>query len=223
MSHHIYHPPIISPLPQTLLDNFPARLFPGHFTSGRLQPPALSGLCSQPTVSVSLWSLPSLFLRLALLFSASRVFLSLKKYIYLFIWLCQVLFVAYRTFSCGMWDLVPCPGLKLRPSTLGAWNLSHWTSREAPQVFLFLGSRPHFASTHFQESSKENRGEFSWVLACLTMSLVYPQPSVGKLGSGLQSEICSRDSEGTAGFPSAAVVGKPGSCFFIYDLVSFQS
>ena len=59
--------------------------------------------------------------------------------------------------------------------------------------------------------------------ACLTMSLVYPQPLVGKLGAGLQSEICSRDSEGTASFPSAAVVGNPGSCFFIYDLVSFQS
>ena len=34
--------------------------------------------------------------------------------------------------SCGKWDLVPRPGIKLRPPALGAWSLSHWTAREDP-------------------------------------------------------------------------------------------
>ena len=35
-------------------------------------------------------------------------------------------------FSCGIWDLVPWSGVELGPPTLGAWNLSHWTTREVP-------------------------------------------------------------------------------------------
>ena len=31
--------------------------------------------------------------------------------------------------SCSMWDLVPWPGIEPRPSALGAWSLSHWTTR----------------------------------------------------------------------------------------------
>ena len=31
----------------------------------------------------------------------------LKKYIYSFIWLCQVLLVAFGIFSCRLWDLAP--------------------------------------------------------------------------------------------------------------------
>ena len=37
-----------------------------------------------------------------------------------------------RILSCGMWDLVPSPGIKPRPSVLGAWSLNHWTTREVP-------------------------------------------------------------------------------------------
>ena len=71
----------------------------------------------------------------------------------LFIWLCWVLVVVHvvfdlccsmRIFSCGiralscnmwtlscsMWDLVPWPGIKPSPPGLGAWSLSHWTTRE---------------------------------------------------------------------------------------------
>jgi len=40
-------------------------------------------------------------------------------------------------FSCGMWDLVPQPGIKLDPAALGAQSLSHWTTREAPYIFFF--------------------------------------------------------------------------------------
>ena len=35
-----------------------------------------------------------------------------------------------RTLSCGMWDLVPWPGIEPRHPALGAWSLSHWTTRE---------------------------------------------------------------------------------------------
>ena len=35
-----------------------------------------------------------------------------KKNIYLCIWLCWVLVVAHGIFSCGIWDLVPWPGIK---------------------------------------------------------------------------------------------------------------
>ena len=34
------------------------------------------------------------------------------------------------TFSCSMWDLVPWPEIEHGPPALGAWNLSHWTTRE---------------------------------------------------------------------------------------------
>ena len=33
---------------------------------------------------------------------------------------------------CGMWNLVPWPGIELWPLALGAWSLSHWTTREVP-------------------------------------------------------------------------------------------
>ena len=38
--------------------------------------------------------------------------------------------------SCGMWDLVPWPG-----RALGAWTLSHWTSREVAPVALYSNAR----------------------------------------------------------------------------------
>ena len=52
--------------------------------------------------------------------------------IYLFIWLHWVLIVAHGIFSCGMWDLVPWPGIELRSPALGTQSLSHWTTRVVP-------------------------------------------------------------------------------------------
>ena len=56
------------------------------------------------------------------------------KNIYLFIWLRQVLVLACGIFSCGIWDLVPWPGIEPGPPALGVRSLSHWTIREAPEV-----------------------------------------------------------------------------------------
>ena len=33
---------------------------------------------------------------------------------------------------CGMWDLVPRPGIEPGPPALGAWSLNHWTTRDVP-------------------------------------------------------------------------------------------
>ena len=49
-----------------------------------------------------------------------------------FIWLHQVLVAASRIFSCGMQDLVLWPRIKPRPTVLGEWNLSHWTTTKVP-------------------------------------------------------------------------------------------
>ena len=33
-----------------------------------------------------------------------------------------------------MWDLVPWPGIELRPPALRTWSLSHWTIRKVPNI-----------------------------------------------------------------------------------------
>ena len=37
-----------------------------------------------------------------------------------------------QTLSCGIWNLVPSPGIEPGPLALEMWSLSHWTSREVP-------------------------------------------------------------------------------------------
>ena len=53
--------------------------------------------------------------------------------------LSRVIFLAMLGLNCGMWDLVPQPGIKPRPPALGAWSLSHWTTREV-QTFNFVAA-----------------------------------------------------------------------------------
>ena len=52
------------------------------------------------------------------------------KYLFLFIYL------AVLSLSCSIWDVVPQPGNELRPPALGAWSLSHWTTKKVPAYFL---------------------------------------------------------------------------------------
>ena len=40
---------------------------------------------------------------------------------------------AYRTLS-GIWDSVPRPGTELWAPALAEWHLSHWVTRDAPQM-----------------------------------------------------------------------------------------
>ena len=43
-----------------------------------------------------------------------------------------------QTLSFGMWDLVPQPGIEPKPPSLGVLRLSHWTTREVPELHSFL-------------------------------------------------------------------------------------
>ena len=43
-----------------------------------------------------------------------------------------------------MWDLIPWPGIKLRPPNAGAWSPSHWTTR-SPRFYFFLSSETDFS------------------------------------------------------------------------------
>ena len=52
--------------------------------------------------------------------------------IFIFIYL----FGSTGIFSCSMWDLVPCPRIKSRHPALGAWSLSHWTTREDSMFWI---------------------------------------------------------------------------------------
>ena len=40
--------------------------------------------------------------------------------------------------SCGVWNLVPRPGIEPWPTALGMQSLSHWTTREVPILFTNL-------------------------------------------------------------------------------------
>ena len=87
------------------------------------------------SVSTHMWrreSHPFMLLSLPVLFFNIYHF-------YFFIWLHQVLVVAHRIFHCDMQTLIwhvgssslKC-GIEPRTPALGAWSLSHWTTREVP-------------------------------------------------------------------------------------------
>ena len=83
------------------------------------------------------------------------LFLLFLKKKYLFIWLCRVFVAARRRFSCGMWDLVPWPGIKLRSLASGARSLSPLDHQGSPYLFLLndltlvFPSVPRHASLRF--------------------------------------------------------------------------
>ena len=64
---------------------------------------------------------------------------SFLKNLFLFIYLALPrLSYSVGTLSCGMWDLVPWPGIEWG-SVLEAQSLNSWTSREVLRgIFLFL-------------------------------------------------------------------------------------
>ena len=46
---------------------------------------------------------------------------------------------------CGMWDLVPWPGIKPEPPALGVRSLSHWTTREVPVLTSWCNIFSYFS------------------------------------------------------------------------------
>ena len=55
--------------------------------------------------------------------------------------------------NCSMWDLVPWLGIKPRPPVLGAWHLSHWTTRAVPTQLFSEASFPITFSSHLDDTS----------------------------------------------------------------------
>ena len=92
----------------------------------------------------------------------------------LFIWLCHVLVVALRIFdlfcgiqtlNCGMWNIIPWPGIEPNPLSLGARSLRHWTTREISQVVFFSGI---FADSQYNMCTDVIHSSTSfWVYSCL--------------------------------------------------------
>ena len=66
-------------------------------------------------------------------------------------------FPAPETLSCGMWDLVPLPGMEPRLPALGVWSLSHQTTGEVPLCGFKSGPE-------------------AWQTALLTQRSVHPTP-----------------------------------------------
>ena len=58
---------------------------------------------------------------------------SFKKYLFL---------LPALGLNCGMWDLVPRPGIQPEFPTVEAWNLTHWTTREDPTWIYFFKNNP---------------------------------------------------------------------------------
>ena len=72
-----------------------------------------------------------------------------------FIWLHQALVTALGIFSCimwaiscGVWDLVPQPGIEPGAPALGAWSLSYWTTREVPPTLYCSNPTSEIPLTH---------------------------------------------------------------------------
>ena len=56
----------------------------------------------------------------------------------------DLLVVACRLLSCGMHvGSVPLLGIEPKPPTLGAWSLTHWTTREVPPLGFGTSSWAH--------------------------------------------------------------------------------
>ena len=63
-----------------------------------------------------------------------------KNILKMFIWLPQVLVLACRSLMCGMWALVPWPGIEPRPPALEMQSLSYWTTRDVLLAWIFMVS-----------------------------------------------------------------------------------
>ena len=76
----------------------------------------------------------------------------LKKYLNIYL--------AMPGLSCSMWDLVPWPGIEPGSPALGAWSISHWTTREVPY--------PYFLRLHLPDSATiilTQADPLTWMLA----------------------------------------------------------
>ena len=97
-------------------------------------------------------------LRYILHFLLKKIFFLLYLILktYLFIWPREILAAACTIFSCGVWDLVPRPGIEPGYPAFGVWSVSHWTIRKVPCTlhfhfiqFVHNASQTQEASIHY--------------------------------------------------------------------------
>ena len=97
---------------------------------------------------------------------------------HLLIWLHWVLVVACRIFGCSMWTFscsmkeLSWSGIKSRPPALGAWSLSHWTTREIPTTVLleWQHSMPWLSLSKWSKNKKAPGGSF---ILSITSEVIY--------------------------------------------------
>ena len=92
-------------------------------------------------------------------FAPLFIYLFIKYLFIIYVFVCAgVLVAAPRIYiaaccvwdlHCGMWNIVSWPGIEPGFPTLGAWNLSHWTTREVPVGPIFLIRLLVFFSSSF--------------------------------------------------------------------------
>ena len=73
---------------------------------------------------------------------------------------CLFIYFSAPGLSCSIWDLVPRPGIESRPPALGAWNLSHWTTREVPKTLHstenYRGKNPRYNVMFYRRNKRLN-------------------------------------------------------------------
>ena len=57
----------------------------------------------------------------------------------LFVAACRLFSCRRWTLGCGIWALVPWPGMEPGPPALGVWSPSHWASGQVPVVTCWCG------------------------------------------------------------------------------------
>ena len=90
-------------------------------------------------------------------------------------------------FSCGMWDLVPWPEIKPQYPALGAWSLSHQSTKEVPNCSLWCTSfkcwcwqqtiklkrKKNFIQVKLRIITQETDSRKSWELFCPLEGTLY--------------------------------------------------
>ena len=86
----------------------------------------LQQYCSPPARLLCLWTFPGKNPGVGCHFLLQRIFPTQGTNLCLLHWQLQ------HAISCRMWDLVSSLGVKPGSPALGAWDLSHWITREVP-------------------------------------------------------------------------------------------
>ena len=55
------------------------------------------------------------------------------------------IYLAALGLSCGMWGLVPWPGIEPRPPALGVQSLSHWITTKVPEFFFQTNENNYYS------------------------------------------------------------------------------